>query len=154
MSLEYTSSRLRKFNVRLFWRLLFSDSFLPRASRVDFWQTRLPQWWPHHQCATTADKFYSRKSRQDIRLASLTSCGGPAAGWRTFNDYMDKKRWSKKSLFLSTFRLKNVYVEVGGGQKGQNCVHVVIEWPSTIFKQILTKYSTILCIILLSRSTI
>ena len=26
-------------------------------------------------------------------------------------------RWSKKSLFLSTFRVKNVHVEVGGGQK-------------------------------------
>ena len=26
-------------------------------------------------------------------------------------------RWSKKYLFLSTFRVKNVHVEVGGGQK-------------------------------------
>ena len=38
-------------------------------------------------------------------------------------------RWSKKCLFLSTFRVKNVHVEIGGGQKGQNCVHVVIECP-------------------------
>ena len=26
-------------------------------------------------------------------------------------------RWFKKSLFLSMFRVKNVHVEVGGGQK-------------------------------------
>ena len=26
-------------------------------------------------------------------------------------------RWFKKSLFLSTFRVKNVHVEVGSGQK-------------------------------------
>ena len=32
---------------------------------------------------------------------------------------------SKKKL--STFRVNNVHV--GGGQKGQNCVHVVIKCP-------------------------
>ena len=38
----------------------------------------------------------------------------------------------QKSLFLSTFRVENVHVEVGGGvKKGQNCVHVVIECPLT-----------------------
>ena len=26
-------------------------------------------------------------------------------------------KWSKKSLFLSRFRVKNVHIEVGGGQK-------------------------------------
>ena len=42
-----------------------------------------------------------------------------------------RKGWQvvKKCLFLSTFRVKNVHVEVGGGQKEQNCVHVVIECP-------------------------
>ena len=35
----------------------------------------------------------------------------------TFNDYVDKKRCSNKCLFLSTFRVKIVHVEVGGGQK-------------------------------------
>ena len=35
------------------------------------------------------------------------------------NDYVDQKRWwvVQKSLFLSTFGVKNVHVEVGGGQK-------------------------------------
>ena len=50
---------------------------------------------------------------------------------------VDKKRsrWSKKkSLFLSMIRVKNVYIEVSGGQKGQNCVYVVIECPPTKFK--------------------
>ena len=37
----------------------------------------------------------------------------------TFNDYVDKERWQvvQKCQFLSTFRVKNVHVEVGGGQK-------------------------------------
>ena len=37
----------------------------------------------------------------------------------TFDDYVDKKRLEggQKCLFLSKFRVKNVYVEVGGGQK-------------------------------------
>ena len=33
----------------------------------------------------------------------------------------------QKNLFLSTVRVKNVHIEVGCGQKGQNCVHVVIK---------------------------
>ena len=47
----------------------------------------------------------------------------PSGRKGTFNDYVDKKRWylglrcSKKSLFLSTFRVRNVHVEVGCGQK-------------------------------------
>ena len=55
----------------------------------------------------------------------------------SFNDYVEKKRWvgGQNCLFLSMFRVTIVHVEVG--QKGQNCVQVVIEWPSTIFKQIL-----------------
>ena len=38
-------------------------------------------------------------------------------------------RWSKKSLFLSMFRVKNIHLEVDGGLKGQNCVHIVIACP-------------------------
>ena len=39
--------------------------------------------------------------------------------WGAFNDYVDKKMWLvvQKVSFLSTFRVKNVHVEVGGGQK-------------------------------------
>ena len=32
-------------------------------------------------------------------------------------------RWSKKYLFLSTFKVKNVHVGVGGGQKRAKCPH-------------------------------
>ena len=36
---------------------------------------------------------------------------------------------------MSTFRVKNVHVEVGSGQKKrQNCVHVVIECPHQAIK--------------------
>ena len=53
---------------------------------------------------------------------------------RTFNDYVDIKRWQvvKKCLFWSTLRFKNVHIEVSTQvvvKKGQNCVHVVIECP-------------------------
>ena len=54
------------------------------------------------------------------RVAGL-AVSEPTRG--TFNYYVDKKRWwvrqvvQKKSLFLSTTRVKNVHVEVGGGQK-------------------------------------
>ena len=46
--------------------------------------------------------------------------------WGMFNDYVDKKRWwvVKKCLFLSTFMVKNVHVEVGGGHKrAKLCPH-------------------------------
>ena len=35
-----------------------------------------------------------------------------------------------KCLFLFTFRVRNVHVEV---EKGQNCVYIVIECPPTVF---------------------
>ena len=31
---------------------------------------------------------------------------------------------SKNAYFLSMFKVKNVHIEVGGGQKGQDCVHI------------------------------
>ena len=33
--------------------------------------------------------------------------------------------WFKKSLFLSTFRVKNVHIEVGGGQKRAKLCRVI-----------------------------
>jgi hypothetical protein len=49
-----------------------------RAAMVDFWQARMLQWRPHHQCgATAAAVFFFAKSRQDSGLASLTSCNSP-----------------------------------------------------------------------------
>ena len=50
----------------------------------------------------------------------------------SFKNYMDKMRWvdgQKICQFLSTFRVKNVHVEVGRKvvKKGQNFVYVGIE---------------------------
>ena len=38
----------------------------------------------------------------------------------------------QECLFLSTLKVKNVLVEVGGGQNGQNCVHEDIEFSNSL----------------------
>ena len=52
-----------------------------RAAAANFWQARLPQWWPHQgRAAVAAAAFYFAKSRQGLGLGGLASRGGPDIG--------------------------------------------------------------------------
>ena len=58
-----------------------------------------------------------------------------------FNNYVDKMGGGQKMPIFFTPRVKNHPRRGGGGQKWQNCVNVVLEWPllSYISLQIQTR---------------
>ena len=78
---------LKHLGPALWAKIISEEAFLLQCNskgteftKVDFWQARLPQWWPNQKgVAAATSAFYSAKSRQDSCLVSLTSHGGPEA---------------------------------------------------------------------------
>ena len=98
-----------------------------RAATVDFWQARLPKWWPYHQHADAAPqhvlflKIHARRC-----LTGLTSRGGPELQHTSlrYTTLTDRATQWCLDLWILAINIKAVFI--WNLQRGPKCTKYLL----------------------------